>query len=54
MLGLSAFLIIRMWFGKAADDFNQTVSNAGDSAPDLMAATGNAFISTFRLCSLNL
>ncbi|EIN13710.1 hypothetical protein PUNSTDRAFT_48642 [Punctularia strigosozonata HHB-11173 SS5] len=44
MLGLSAFLIIRMWFGKAVDDFNQTISNAGSDAPDLMAATSNAFI----------
>jgi len=42
MIGMTAFLVIRMWFGKAVDDFNQTISE-GNGGPQLMAYTSNGF-----------
>ena len=45
--GITSFLVIRMWFGKAVEDFNGDVSRAGSGAPQLMAATSNGFISEF-------
>jgi hypothetical protein len=42
-LGLTAFLIIRMWFDKAVDDFNNSIEAA--HGPDLKASIGNAFTS---------
>ena len=47
-LGLTAFLIIRMWFGKAVDDFNASIISQGQQGPKLIAATGNAFTSEFK------
>lgn len=35
-----------MWFGKTVDDFNYSIAAQGAQAPQLMAATGNAFTST--------
>jgi hypothetical protein len=34
-----------MWFGKAADDFNQSIQGQGTNGPQLIAYTGNAFTS---------
>lgn len=45
LLGLTSFLIIRMWFGKAVDDFNASIISQGQQGPKLIAATGNAFTS---------
>jgi len=41
--GLTTFLIIRMWFGKAVDDFNASIVSQGQNGPQLIASTGNAF-----------
>lgn len=43
LVGLTSFLIIRMWFGKAVDDFNTSITSQGQHGPQLIAATGNAF-----------
>jgi hypothetical protein len=45
-IGITSFLILRMWFGKTVDDFNYSIAAQGAQAPQLMAATGNAFTST--------
>lgn len=45
MIGLSAFLIVRMWFEKAIDDFNKSIVAQGDNGPELIAAAGNGFTS---------
>lgn len=44
--GLTAFLVVRMWFGKAVDDFNRGIQFMGTQGPKLVANTGNAFTST--------
>ncbi|KAI0651819.1 hypothetical protein C8Q79DRAFT_935017 [Trametes meyenii] len=44
LIGLTSFLVIRMWFGKAVEDFNRDISKAGSDAPQLIAATSNGFI----------
>lgn len=43
MIGLTSFLVVRMWFGKAVEDFNRGIQEAGNNAPQLIAATSNAF-----------
>jgi len=43
LVGLTSFLIIRMWFGKAVDDFNTSIASQGQQGPQLIAAIGNAF-----------
>ncbi|KAJ7220303.1 hypothetical protein GGX14DRAFT_434123 [Mycena pura] len=43
LVGIVSFLILRMWFGKAADDFNQSIVLEGSAGPQLIAAVGNAF-----------
>jgi hypothetical protein len=45
--GLTAFLIIRMWFGKAVDDFNLDIITLGQSGPQLVASIGNGFTSAY-------
>jgi hypothetical protein len=47
VLGLTSFLIIRMWFGKAIEDFNKAIAQGGNNAPHLIAQTGNGFTSAF-------
>ncbi|KDQ63720.1 hypothetical protein JAAARDRAFT_29746 [Jaapia argillacea MUCL 33604] len=47
MIGLTSFLIIRMWFGKAVEDFNQTIIEQGSNAPQLVASTSNGFIMVY-------
>jgi hypothetical protein len=36
-----------MWFGKAVEDFNRGIQEAGNNAPQLIAATSNGFTSMF-------
>ncbi|KAJ7361714.1 hypothetical protein DFH08DRAFT_685331 [Mycena albidolilacea] len=43
MIGITSFLILRMWFGKASDDFNDSIAVQGSGAPQLIANVGNAF-----------
>jgi len=43
MIGLASFLITRMWFEKAIDDFNKGIIAQGKGAPELIAAAGNGF-----------
>jgi hypothetical protein len=43
MIGLTSFLVIRMWFGKAVDDFNKAITVSEGGAPQLIAQTGNGF-----------
>ncbi|KAJ7254074.1 hypothetical protein B0H12DRAFT_1184293 [Mycena haematopus] len=43
MIGITSFLILRMWFGKASDDFNDSIVLQGSDAPELIANVGNAF-----------
>lgn len=43
MTGLTSFLILRMWFGKAVRDFNTSIEAQGRQGPKLVADTGNAF-----------
>jgi hypothetical protein len=42
-IGITSFLIVRMWFGKAVHDFNASILSQGSQAPQLVADTGNAF-----------
>ena len=44
-IGITSFLIMRMWFGKAIEDFNKSIQRMGDNGPQLIAADGNAFTS---------
>ncbi|KAJ7597073.1 hypothetical protein C8J56DRAFT_306900 [Mycena floridula] len=41
-IGITAFLVVRMWFGKSVTDFNSTVQFMGNG-PELVANLGNAF-----------
>ncbi|KAF4623331.1 hypothetical protein D9613_001816 [Agrocybe pediades] len=43
LIGLTSFLILRMWFGKAVQDFNASIAAQGQQGPELIASTGNAF-----------
>ncbi|KAI5124661.1 hypothetical protein M0805_004269 [Coniferiporia weirii] len=43
MIGLTAFLVLRMWFGKAVDDFNSGIIALGGEAPQVVASIGNGF-----------
>lgn len=43
MIGLTSFLIIRMWFGKAVDDFDIQIAQMGASGPDISASLSNGF-----------
>lgn len=44
---MSSFLILRMWFGKAVQDFNLMIAAQGSEGPKLIADTGNAFTSAY-------
>jgi hypothetical protein len=46
-LGLTSFLVIRMWFGKAVEDFNKAILQGGNNAPQLIAEISNGFTSMF-------
>jgi len=43
MIGLTVFLINRMWFGKAVDDFNIQVAQLGKDGPDIQVNLSNGF-----------
>ncbi|EIW86676.1 hypothetical protein CONPUDRAFT_43699 [Coniophora puteana RWD-64-598 SS2] len=43
LLGLTSFLVVFMWFGKAAEDFNLSIQGQGTNGPQLLASTSNAF-----------
>ncbi|KAF7310941.1 hypothetical protein HMN09_00637400 [Mycena chlorophos] len=43
ILGITSFLFLRLWFGKAQSDFNQSIALQGSSGPQLIANMGNAF-----------
>jgi len=43
IIGLMAFLILRMWFGKSVDEFNRSIQALGSQGPPLVASVGNAF-----------
>jgi len=43
MIGLVSFLVIRMWFGKAVEDFNTAITEGGSGAPHLIAQISNGF-----------
>lgn len=43
LIGITSFLIVRMWFGKAIDDFNASIESQGQQGPQLIAATANGF-----------
>jgi hypothetical protein len=45
MTGFTSFLVMRMWFGKAVEDFNDAVLKGGSDSPALVAQTGNGFVS---------
>lgn len=49
LTGLASFLIIRIYFGKAASDFNQSIQGQGTNGPQLIANTSNGFTSKFSL-----
>jgi len=42
LIGVTSFLILRMWFGKAVQDFNGTITLLGDG-PKLVANISNGF-----------
>jgi hypothetical protein len=43
LVGLTTLLIVRMWFGKAIQDFNASIAQQGKNGPSLIASSGNAF-----------
>ena len=45
--GLTSFLVIRMWFGKAVEDFNNAIVQGGANEPQLIAQLSNGFTSAF-------
>lgn len=47
MIGFTSFLVIRMWFGKAVEDFNDAILTGGKDSPALVAATSNGFVSEY-------
>ncbi|KAJ7216660.1 hypothetical protein GGX14DRAFT_605711, partial [Mycena pura] len=44
LIGLTVFLVMRLWLGKAVDDFNLIVSDQGTKGPQLIASVSNGFI----------
>jgi len=43
LIGLTAFLVNRMWFGKAVDDFNIQIAQLGKDGPEVQAGLSNGF-----------
>ncbi|KDR85025.1 hypothetical protein GALMADRAFT_233596 [Galerina marginata CBS 339.88] len=43
IIGITSFLILRMWFGKAVQDFNASIAAQGQQGPELIATIGNGF-----------
>ncbi|EUC62504.1 transmembrane protein, putative [Rhizoctonia solani AG-3 Rhs1AP] len=42
-MGLCTVIVLRIWIGKAVDDFNQDIIDMGKGAPQLVANIGNGF-----------
>ncbi|KAK7044089.1 hypothetical protein VNI00_007805 [Paramarasmius palmivorus] len=42
-IGITSFLIVRMWFGKAVEDFNRSIRQMGQDGPQFIAGDSNAF-----------
>jgi len=43
LIGITAFMVLRMWYGKAVDDFNAAILQAGSSGPQILASIENGF-----------
>lgn len=43
LIGMTAYLVLRLWFDKMAVDFNQAIAKQGSDGPQLIATVGNAF-----------
>jgi len=43
LIGMTVYLVLRLWFGKMALDFNQAITKQGTNGPQLVATVGNAF-----------
>jgi len=43
MIGISAVVIVRIWFEKAIEDFNKSIIAQGKNAPELVASASNGF-----------
>lgn len=43
--GITAVLVVRMWFEKAVEDFNKSIISQGKNGPELVASTANGFTS---------
>lgn len=43
LIGFTAFLVIRMWYGKTVKDFNASIVAQGETGPQLIAGLGNGF-----------
>jgi len=43
MIGMTAYLVLRMWYGKMADDFNKGIVKQGSHGPQLVATVSNSF-----------
>jgi len=43
LIGMTSYLVLRLWFGKMAVDFNQAIAKQGSDGPQLIATVGNAF-----------
>jgi hypothetical protein len=50
--GITSFLVVRMWFGKAMGDFNAIIEAQGQQRPRLVGSAGNGFTSAYEdLCT---
>jgi hypothetical protein len=49
-MGLCALIVLRIWVGKAVEDFNQDIIDMGKNAPKLVASVQNGFTSKFCPC----
>lgn len=45
--GLTANLVLRMWIGKAVDDFNRGITEQGQKGSPIVASVGNGFTSKY-------
>jgi hypothetical protein len=43
LISVTSYLILRMWFGKAVQDFNASIAAQGQQGPKVIASLGNAF-----------
>jgi len=43
LISVTSYLILRMWFGKAVQDFNASIAAQGQQGPQVIANLGNGF-----------